>query len=448
MFRCDIHSLFSFRFFVVFGLFTFAATLGIYWKGRDFTSSLIPPADLKAFCRIDFSQEWLSAKNYYSCMPVYLLQKKAILAHFGETAMKECTGTMPYNAHPPGAVLLALPFGLLEHRWAFITWTTASLLASLAAFTVLSKITVSRISIVFIIILSCLTATSHPAQESLSQGQFNSILLLLLSGAWLADRHHRPDLTGFLLAVATFVKLFPGLGFVMLMFTRNYRALASGIAWFMGLTLTALLVLGAPNVVDYGLNVLPSISRDHMASWNNHSLPGLWCKLFNPERSGFIPLYQSRTIQRIADGVTYLAALVFLSWITRKTRNCGDRDGLFPLTLTLALLLTPVTWNHSFLLLLLPIAWLYSKLQPFKGSFFVLTVCTAVLYLPQWTIWRLILPGQFRDGTFGIIRPIDTLTGLSLQLFAVITLLVLCTIVTIRQPAILGSAQRGCSRMA
>jgi hypothetical protein len=44
-----------------------------------------------------------------------------------------------------------------------------------------------------------------PFRQQFSQGQLNAVLLLLITGAWAAERSARPGLAGVLLAVATAV---------------------------------------------------------------------------------------------------------------------------------------------------------------------------------------------------------------------------------------------------
>ncbi len=62
---------------------------------------------------MDFSQEWLSAKNYWAGTPVYADQTEALLRHTGRKP-ERAEDMLPWNAHPPVTTTLTLPFGKLS----------------------------------------------------------------------------------------------------------------------------------------------------------------------------------------------------------------------------------------------------------------------------------------------------------------------------------------------
>src|SRR5262245_16382371 len=71
----------------------------------------------------DFVQEWTSARNYWIGRPVYWPLAESLRAYFGQGA----TTSLLVNAHPPTAVVVALPLGLLDYRTAWTLWNVASL---------------------------------------------------------------------------------------------------------------------------------------------------------------------------------------------------------------------------------------------------------------------------------------------------------------------------------
>src|ERR1700721_1680752 len=85
-----------------------ASTLA-FFMGPSFIRQL-RPGDRQF---LDFSQEWLSAKNYWSGTPVYSDQTAALLRHTGITP-DHPDEILLWNAHPPAVTLLPFPFAKLD----------------------------------------------------------------------------------------------------------------------------------------------------------------------------------------------------------------------------------------------------------------------------------------------------------------------------------------------
>jgi hypothetical protein len=383
---------------------------------------------MQDFCLRDFSQDWLSAHNFVSGEPPYEPLQVAVERAFGNESAASVQAKLPYNAHPPGAVLLSLPLGLLDYRSAFLGWTVASLVALVASLALLSQMLYDTTWQWGLLPVGCLVVSSHALQESLYHGQLNCFILLLLTGACFARQRGALWSAGAFLALATYLKLFPALFFVALLLAGDYKLLLAGLAWLAALVLLGVLVLGVQNHLDYAFGIAPSISRDHMASWGNHSIPALWCKLFNPGRPSFEPLLQSSALERTALAASWTGVLLLLWQAARNERQRYDtRDvAFFSLVTVLAILMSPVAWDHYFLLLLLPMAWLYARTRSFAWGRLGLVIRGVILWLPQWTVWRRLLPGRIHGETVGRLNALQTATGHSVQLYALIGLLALC----------------------
>jgi hypothetical protein len=413
-----------------------AATAALYLKGHDFLDSQRPPATVVQFAHNDYSQDWLPARNFFVGAPVYEPLRTAFPRHFDNAAFAESDGIIPYNAHPPGSVLLWLPFALLDFPSALRVWNAAALAALAVSLLLLCRVLYDRYWHWALVPVACVVACSNPVHESLNQGQMSCLLLLCLSAAWLAQRQRACWIAGGFLALATFLKLFPGLFFLTLLFQRDFRTFRAGLVWLLGFVFLGMAVLGVDNNVDYVRRVLPVFAHDHMASWSNHSLTGLWSKLFNPGRPSFVPLVQSPVLQGIATAATW-AGVLFLLWQTaQRERHDRANDATFPMTVVAAVLLSPVAWNHYFVLLLLPIAWLYLRLPVLSWAGLGLVLCTALLWLPEWTVWKWTLPNHYRTGTLPPLDAFHTATGMSVQLYAVLGLLVLCRLAAFQRDGV------------
>src|SRR5262245_19069847 len=106
-----------------FALGASAAAVALFFFGPVFVNVFHPSETYR-----DFTQEWLSTRNFWSGEPVYLPQRHAMLRHTGRD-LPSLTIELPWNAHPPIAVLAALPFGLIQdYATAHQTWNLVTFL--------------------------------------------------------------------------------------------------------------------------------------------------------------------------------------------------------------------------------------------------------------------------------------------------------------------------------
>jgi hypothetical protein len=83
------------------------------------------------------------------------------------------------------------------------------------------------------------------------------------------------------------------------------------------------------------------------------------------------------------------------------------------------LLVSPVTWDHYFLLLIPPVVMLWLGLPPSTPARAVLMGVTGVLCMHPGLFWDAWIPGGSRQGFAG---PIQTLLVLSAQCYALLAL--------------------------
>lgn len=384
----------------------------------------------------DFFKEWVSARNYFTGHPVYANQRESLWRTLklkpGEGWFEE------YNAHPPSAVLIALPFGLLNYQDAHAAWNLCSL--------ALLALTLWRVSValqlrwnlagwsaVLGLLLVC-----DPLRQTINQGQLNLVLLWLLAETWIADRLGRPLLAGWWLGWAAAIKLFPAFLFLYFLMRRDWRAIAAGVVSFAAVVGLTTAILGWQAQIDYVTLAMPAL-RSMRDAWGNVSLDAFWSRLFDAP-SSVVEAWQTQPTWRIAG--TVLSSLALLGWLITRLRK-SDRsradDAGFSLCVVAMLLLSPITWAHYFMLLLVPlaIAWrntATSDLSARKIAFHLVvwslllaprigwslafrlppTVSTADYQPPaKRSMWKL-------DGRVAL--PIHSLTGLSYQTYALLAL--------------------------
>jgi hypothetical protein len=398
----------------------------------------------------DFTQEWLSARNLLCGEPVYARLEGSVARHMG-LHVPPGSLTIGFNAHPPTSVLLAVPFAALDYYDAALAWN----LLSLVAFAASLWLVLRQLRIPFagwsVLPLVTLLLICAPLWYQVALGQLNLILLLLVTGAWAAERAGRPSWAGVLVGTAAAVKLFPGFLLLYLAARRQWRGLAAGICTLVVLTGLSVAVLGVESYRSYVRDVLPTLGK-FQCGWNNHSLAGIWAKLFAPaveeplaagaEPAGALtdaapfdcvdatPVYHTRPLWHspatAAAGTAVCRALVVVTLLVLvwRSRSRGQIDLAFGLALTAMLLVSPITWEHYFLLLLVPWFLVWVRLPSsalVRGLFMALT---AAFWLDPSVLWEPWLPCTVQNyrHVWGVATPVHTLTVLSLHCYALLGL--------------------------
>jgi hypothetical protein len=257
------------------------------------------------------------------------------------------------------------------------------------------------------------------------QGQLNLVLLFLVTLCWVADRAGRPLAAGCLIGTATAIKLFPAFLFIYFVARRCWKALLGGALALVALTCLTIGVLGLDAYRDYVVEAIPRAS-EFRSSWNNASLVGFWTRLFDPvtvvERVE--PLVRSPRAALFGVLTSCLLVAVAIVFVTLKAVTRRDRDRAFSLAVTGMLLVSPITWYHSLVLLLLPIATTWERLPRralFTSGFALMIVAFWVVPLPLQHIFI---------GRVGMVdgvaaTPLHSLTVLSYQFYALLSLFVL-----------------------
>jgi len=301
----------------------------------------------------DFYQEWGSARNYLVGMPVYTPHATSIPRHLGVPFDR--LSTIEYNAHPPTSVLLALPLARLDYPDAVLVLNAISLAAFLVSLVIVAVVLpVPRT--LFLPILASLVFC-HPLYGNLRLGQYTPILVLLVTAIWALERSGRSSTAGLLLGAAAAIKLFPAYLVVFYAAQGRIRPLMAAALSFLALTLATVLVLGLDTYYDYVGIVLPGQAKFRSFSYNL-SIAGIWYKLFDPAgEAGLVePLWPSPALARWGTWLSDLAITVIVATFVHRARTSAQRDLAFALVVTAMLLVSPVTWDFSLPLLLVPIA--------------------------------------------------------------------------------------------
>jgi hypothetical protein len=400
---------------VVWALLAVAACLVF---GGKFVESLRPPPTIL----LDFFQEYASARNYREGLPIYAEQTATAWRYldFNSQAEENNPFFFHFNAHPPASVLLALPLGGLSYSDAFLAWNVLTFAAIAASFWIAVRQLNVRFSPWSCLPLLVLLLVSNLFRQQFNQGQLNAFLLLLITGAWAADRSEKPWLSGALLGTATAVKLFPGFLFLYPVCRGQWRPVVSGVVAFFAVNGVALALLGPETYADYYRNVLPHLGvyRD---VWLNSSLSGYWHKLFDTRSGHNLPLWHAPALAQFATVASCTTAVLIVAFHIVQARSRRQKDLAFGLTLNGMLLVSPITWDHYFLLVALPLLMLWLWVPRPSPMNLALQVILVVLSIGPKFFWDFALPGVGeREGQ--IATPWQTVVFLSYLLYAQVAL--------------------------
>ena len=361
--------------------------LGCLWLGPLCVEAMRPePGRVN-----DFFQDWGSARNYLLGLPVYSHHAISIPRHLGVPF--DSVTTVEYNAHPPTSVLLALPLAWFDYPDAVLVWNTISLAAFLASLVIVAAV-LPVPKTLFLPALALLTFC-HPLYGNLYQAQLTLLLVLLVTATWALERSGRSNAAGLVLGAAAAIKLFPAYLAVYYLARRQLRPLLAAAASFLALTCLTAFVLGLDAFHDYVQIVLPAQTRFRSLGYN-YAIAGFWHKLFDPagEQGWMTPLWSSPALASVGTLLSDLGITLTVAALAYLARTQAQRELAFGLVVTAMLLVSPVTWDTSLPLLLIPIAVIARGVGPSRWMTAVLVSTLVVFWIPQVALTNLALAGR------------------------------------------------------
>jgi hypothetical protein len=298
----------------------------------------------------DFVQDYIAANSLRRGGSLYGEDIKKL-----ENEMLGFNG--PPNFHPPFNALLFLPFSFLSYQTAYVILGVISLILLL----MINQLVVRGLELnnEWFLNYACFTLCWYPVLHCLILGQSSMIIAACLIGGWFCLRLKKEYIAGFLFAIATLMKLFPGLVLVYLLIMKNWRAFFATVFFIViGFGLTAFIV-GFDDMKIYAIIMVARDIDDYRGYVLNHSIGGIVSRLFGKQMGWFEPLVE---LPHIASLLIILLSIGILVYTILKLRKMAAKkelsDYAFGLTLVTMLLLSPITWSHIFPVLILPIGLL------------------------------------------------------------------------------------------
>jgi alpha-1,2-mannosyltransferase len=254
---------------------------------------------------------------------------------------------LPFT-YPPISALLAVPLAVMSWTTAQWVWT-AGIFAALAVTVWFSfrQAEVDRRPLLFAAVMIACTYLM-PIRDQVRFGQVDILLVALCVADCMAKRPWWPR--GFLIGLATAVKLTPGVFLVYLLITRQWRTFWVATIVTTLLTVLPLLVIREDTLEFWFSALLDPERLGSNAGTTNQSMRGM-----------LLRLYMNDTVT----SVIWVAAVAVVAWYGFRGayRAYQAKDPLTAVALVglMAVLLSPVAWIHH-------LAWVVVVLGAIVGD--------------------------------------------------------------------------------
>jgi alpha-1,2-mannosyltransferase len=301
------------------------------------------------------------------------------------------TKGLPFT-YPPVSALLFTGFALVPWDVAVALVTVLSLLAIVGvAMLVVPRRTAAAVATVVVggVLL-------EPVRLTLGFGQINLILMVLVVADCLLPRTRWPR--GLLIGLAAAVKLTPLACLLYFAARREWRPVVTAVAAFVVATLVAW-VLSPADTPAYLAAVLDDPARiGGLTYTGNQSLNGFWHRL---GLGGTLT-----TALWLASSLVVVA----VAWYgARRAHAEGDRLGALLAAAIAGLLVSPVSWSHHWVWIVLAGVWVAPRLREWGWPARIVAGVGAVLFaaplhwvLPNrfdreldWAWWQHIVGNEF-----------------------------------------------------
>jgi hypothetical protein len=206
--------------------------------------------------------------------------------------------------------------------------------------------------------------------------------------AWISARRQQDFVAGMILGIATALKLFFGIFFVLFIFFRRWRLGFYFICTFIFCNLISLVILKTQTFLNFfsSLQNMPW----YAGSWNGSFL-GFFSRILGGSMN--IPLVELPWLAHALSLLLSVMLLFGMIWLMGPS-SCSSGNDRFDLIFSLALvemlLISPYGWLYYFPILVLPmiVAWRFATRHNFSILFNLLLIFAWILInIPTPLIW-------------------------------------------------------------
>lgn len=286
-------------------------------------------------------------------------------------------GTMAFVYSPFGALLLE-PLSYMRWPLALLFWRIIMSAMMLGSIYLALLLTETTQPLVPFVILVAAVFSFFPFTETMYQGQIDPIILLCWVGGVYLIKKDRPVWSALLFAIGTLIKVSPVIVVGLFLLRRQWKWLASYMAWCVSLLGISIWRLGWENHWIWATKIFPALSQG-LPHYANKSLLSLIYEVYLwrvPMDIDLAPPHLLGQIFSILNVLLYGGTL-FYFW--RRTRGTSAITYELTVLALLALVISPVAWRHHFLLALLPLIFLWFRSRDDWRDSLVLAVSTLAM---------------------------------------------------------------------
>ena len=330
-------------------------------------------------------------------------------------------GFSKQNNHPPFVALFFVPLTFFSAPTAFVIWGILSGGLYLWILWQVESTLGMVLPLHWRLLIIGLALIWHPFISHLALGQISIMVAACIMGAWSLLRRQHEELAGLLLGLATAFKLYPAILALYLLLRGHHKALGGMLLTAVLFSLLPLFWVAPQDFLLYITDIVGANASAYVGFPANVSWASLIDRLFAGGQ-WIEPLW---AFPQIAHWLTLAFSLGFLAILAWQLR-------LFPRTLlgdaaawssvcVVMLLLTPISWQHAFALLILPLGVLARAYQVNPARWlrwFSLSVFVT-FSLPDFSLGRLFMawsaPGRM-SWALGLVMSLPTFGLLGLWL--------------------------------
>jgi hypothetical protein len=337
----------------------------------------------------DFVQEYLLSRALLDRLDLYA-PRGTLASHYG---LPEIPLSYLPTPHPPPMAIVFLPAALTDYPRSASVWLGIEVGLLATAMWLLLRSVRAHLPPAAVIALTLSLLPLYPFRSDLSEGQLMVLLLVLLTGAWLALRSNRPVLAGALVGLAVLVKFVPWPLLLLFAVRREWRALAAGLLSIALGYLVTLIAVGPTTILHYFTQALPANNYDDAIRMSNFSVWSIGARLFEgigtPDKPGGVTgaalVYSPVLARMVTPVIPSLVLMAGLVWAGRRVAL----DRAFGVMVAVSILLSPIVWQNYFLLAALPAAEVIASMVRTSAvrMWAALCVVSLVLLSVPWGWW-------------------------------------------------------------
>ena len=292
------------------------------------------------------------------------------------TVLTQPPQLLPFT-YPPLAALFAVPLALLPWPAAQLVWVPfiygpLAVVIWFAFAPLLRRVPTGGLRAAAFAVIFAACAYLFPLRDEMRFGQVDMVLLAMAVADCAARAPRWPR--GMLVGLATAIKLVPGVFIVYLWVSGRRRAAVTAAVTALAATLGAWLLLPRDSVTYWTSVIFQSGRLGSNSATSNQSLRGILLRLFLP---GQAP-------GALWAAVAVVVAVAGFAVVRRLARESREMEAI-AVTALLGVLLSPVSWIHHFLVVVVVIgAILADGRSPRRIAIAAGTAAFFALTIPWW----------------------------------------------------------------